>query len=457
MTPVGVAVGPDGTRAYVVNSVSNTVSVIDTATNTVTGTIPVGALPVGVAVSPDGTRAYVTNQDANTVSIIDTASNSVIGTIAGFVQPGYPGVCGNGNALLAAGRTFHANNGGAIGCTMTGPGTGPVFSGGTMQITGAGVSSALPVFLGPGGGTVDTQANSATFSGIISGPGSLTKIGTGTLILSGDNSYSGATFVNQGTLRAGAAGTFSPDSAINVASGAVLDLASFDQTIGSLAGGGNVLLGAGVLTTGGDGSSTMFARGHVGDWWPDQDWWRHLHALRDNLDSSYSGPTSVGGGTLVVNGSIAASVVTVNPGAVLRGDGILGGLSLGGTLAPGNSIGTLHVFGNATFAAGSTYEVEINAAGQSDLLAVTGTVTLSGGEVVVLNAPGLLQRRHSLYHRHGRRRRERHLRRRDRQPAAARRGPVLPAEQRDADTGAQCSANRGAGHHAEPEGDRRRH
>ena len=64
---------------------------------------------------------------------------------------------------------------------MTGPGTGPVFSGGTMQITGAGVSSALPVFLGPGGGTVDTQANSATFSGIISGPGSLTKIGTGTL------------------------------------------------------------------------------------------------------------------------------------------------------------------------------------------------------------------------------------------------------------------------------------
>ena len=123
---------------------ATTVWVIDTATNSVIDTISVGALPVGVAVSPDGTRVYVTNQDANTVSVIDTASNSVIGTIAGFVQPGYPGVCGNGNALLAAGRTFHANNGGAIGCTMTGPGTGPVFSGGTMQITGAGVSSALP-------------------------------------------------------------------------------------------------------------------------------------------------------------------------------------------------------------------------------------------------------------------------------------------------------------------------
>ena len=59
--PVGVAVSPDGTRAYVTNLGDDTVSVIDTATNTVTATIPVGDDPVGVAVSPDGTRAYVTN------------------------------------------------------------------------------------------------------------------------------------------------------------------------------------------------------------------------------------------------------------------------------------------------------------------------------------------------------------------------------------------------------------
>ena len=44
---------------------------------------------------------------------------------------------------------------------------------------------------------------------------------------------------------------------MNVAGGAVLDLASFDQTIGSLAGGGNVLLGAAALTTGGDGTNTL--------------------------------------------------------------------------------------------------------------------------------------------------------------------------------------------------------
>ena len=58
------------------------VSVIDTATNTVGATIPVGLLPQPVAITPDGTRAYVSNLGDSTVSVIDTASNSVIATIS---------------------------------------------------------------------------------------------------------------------------------------------------------------------------------------------------------------------------------------------------------------------------------------------------------------------------------------------------------------------------------------
>ena len=46
--------------AYVTNGVSNNVSVIDTSTNTVLTSIPVGSYPLGVAITPDGTRAYVT-------------------------------------------------------------------------------------------------------------------------------------------------------------------------------------------------------------------------------------------------------------------------------------------------------------------------------------------------------------------------------------------------------------
>ena len=67
--------------AYVTNAGSDTVSVIDTATNTVTATIPVGSTPVRAAVTPDGTRAYVTNAGSDTVSVIDTATNTVTTTI----------------------------------------------------------------------------------------------------------------------------------------------------------------------------------------------------------------------------------------------------------------------------------------------------------------------------------------------------------------------------------------
>jgi len=55
----------------VTNPYSNTVSVIDTTTNAVVTTIPVGTYPHGVAVAPDGSHVYVANSNSNTVSIID--------------------------------------------------------------------------------------------------------------------------------------------------------------------------------------------------------------------------------------------------------------------------------------------------------------------------------------------------------------------------------------------------
>jgi YVTN family beta-propeller protein len=69
------------TVAYVTNPGNNTVSVIDTSTNTVTGTIAVGNGPEGVVFSPDGTRAYVANSSGDTVSVIDTATNTVVATM----------------------------------------------------------------------------------------------------------------------------------------------------------------------------------------------------------------------------------------------------------------------------------------------------------------------------------------------------------------------------------------
>jgi YVTN family beta-propeller protein len=83
-----VAVTPDGSKIYVADPFANTVSVIDTATNTVIGSpIPIpplnpiiGATPASVAVTPDGSKVYVVNANANNVSVIDTATNTVIGS-----------------------------------------------------------------------------------------------------------------------------------------------------------------------------------------------------------------------------------------------------------------------------------------------------------------------------------------------------------------------------------------
>lgn len=90
---------------------------------------------------------------------------------------------------------------------------------------------------------IDTGANTATWAGAITGGGFLTKQGTGVLTLtSAGNSYTGATDVAQGTLKAGAANTFSSASAHTVASGAVLDLAGYSQTVASLNNSGAVNL-----------------------------------------------------------------------------------------------------------------------------------------------------------------------------------------------------------------------
>ncbi|MGH6795069.1 MAG: YncE family protein [Methylocella sp.] len=82
--PIGVAVTPDGKHAYVTNQSNDSVSVIDTASNTVVAAVPVGGLPSGVAITPDGQHAYVTNTSSGNVSVIATASNTVVATVTGI-------------------------------------------------------------------------------------------------------------------------------------------------------------------------------------------------------------------------------------------------------------------------------------------------------------------------------------------------------------------------------------
>jgi YVTN family beta-propeller protein len=84
--PAAIDINPSGTFAYTANA-GGGVSVISTAINAVVATVSVGPSPQGVAVSPNGTFAYVANSLGNTVSVIDTATNTVTGTITVGTAP----------------------------------------------------------------------------------------------------------------------------------------------------------------------------------------------------------------------------------------------------------------------------------------------------------------------------------------------------------------------------------
>ena len=63
----------DGRHLYVVNDGSENLTVIDTGTNRVTATVPVGREPWSIAVDREGRRAYVTNATGNSVTVLRTA------------------------------------------------------------------------------------------------------------------------------------------------------------------------------------------------------------------------------------------------------------------------------------------------------------------------------------------------------------------------------------------------
>lgn len=87
-TPLDVAVSPFNDRVYVTNNGSSTVSVINTASNTVIATVPVAAGSItNLAVSPDNSKVYVVSQNTNTIQIISTSSLTVTGSIAVGTTP----------------------------------------------------------------------------------------------------------------------------------------------------------------------------------------------------------------------------------------------------------------------------------------------------------------------------------------------------------------------------------
>ncbi|MBV8588388.1 MAG: autotransporter-associated beta strand repeat-containing protein, partial [Verrucomicrobia bacterium] len=205
-------------------------------------------------------------------------------------------------------------------------GSGPLtFNGGTLEALNSLVSTK-PITLNTGGGTFLADANTmSTLTGSITGPGGWTTAGTGTLQLSGTNTYTGNTTVNAGTLQAGSLNAFSPSSAFFVNTGSVLDLNGFNNTVASLSGSGLVSNNAAstnaVLTVGTLNPSTTFSG-----------------ILQDGPVRTL-GLTITGSGTLILTGNntytgnTTISVGTLQLGNGGTSGGILGNVSNNGILS----------------------------------------------------------------------------------------------------------------------------
>ncbi|WP_426164975.1 autotransporter domain-containing protein [Sandarakinorhabdus sp. DWP1-3-1] len=230
--------------------------------------------------------------------------------------------------------------------------SGMIFTVGGYVIAGAPIllaGASAPINVGDG--SDDAAAMVATIQASLFGESGITKVGAGTLVLSGVNTHTGDTYVNEGRL-IGAVGSFGDGTIINNAA-LVIDQAAAATL-------GNVLDGTGSFTKRGAGTLTI-----VGE-------------------NGLSGPTVVETGSLIVNGSLAASPVTINGAALLGGTGTVGAIDAlaGSTIAPGEPIGTLNVTGTVNQRAGSTYAVQVTSTGQSDRILAGGDVTLASGAIL---------------------------------------------------------------------------
>ena len=256
-------------------------------------------------------------------------------------------------------------------------------SAGTIKFTGAGSLGAVNSSVAAYDGTIANAgilefAGTATqaLNGIISGAGSLKVSGAGQVLLSGNNTYSGGTTVSAGTATANTATSFGSGT-VTLSGTGVVDVGgqavanSFVVNGGTLQGGTinvtKVTGTAGTISANLNGTGA-FTKSGAG-------------TLILGGTNSYTGGTTVNGGTLLVSGTVGA--ITVASGGTLGGNGFVGNTSVssGGTIAAGASVGLLNV-ADLTLAAGSALTWQLNdstkIAGVGYDLIVASNLDLSG-------------------------------------------------------------------------------
>jgi outer membrane autotransporter protein len=389
----------------IIGSIANSSGIV-----TVDGSGSSWATNIQLSVGSSGTGA-LTISNGGQVSFL----NSLIGEMAGGV--GTVTVTGAGSALNA--------DPAAGGLTIGGSGTG------TLRILNGAQANDVLGIVGAGAGSVGSV--------VVDGSGSTwTNTAVANSLIVGDHGSGSLSISNGGVVNAGNAtigksaggsGAVTVDGANSIWTNTQLIIGAFGSGTLTISNGGLVTTtgggvsiagqagSTGVLNIGAAAGTTPVAPGTLSQTFvqfgPGAGTLNFNHTASGFVFSSpmsgsgtinqfagetiltadssaFSGPTNVTGGRLAVNGSLSGSVVTVSGGGVLGGIGSVGAIAAntGGIVAPGNSIGTLNVGGNVVFGSGSIYQVEVNAAGQSDKLVAGGTATIGGATVQVLAGAG---------------------------------------------------------------------
>jgi fibronectin-binding autotransporter adhesin len=314
-------------------------------------------------------------------------------------------------------------------------------SGGQIRSESGGYTFLRNLVLGEGGGSLDVGAWIQTFAGgTVSGPGLLTKWGTGTLVIDNSSaSWTGGTSIRTGTLQLGRGGSYGllPGTLANPSSVVVSSGATLKFYRGSNKSFFDIISGGGGVTVANSGTATvrlvsentytgpttissgtlMIGQGNAGD--PgsiassvvnnsgtlvfnrveDLSYGGAISGtgavtkqaagkLTLSGTHTYTGPTTISAGTLILNGTIGTSTVTATAGT-LGGNGLIKGpvtIQSGGRLSPGASFGVLTI-SNSLSLSGTTL-MEVSAlSGTNDLVRGLTAVTY-GGSLIVSNLAG---------------------------------------------------------------------
>lgn len=221
------------------------------------------------------------NIDGNTETIGSLAGSGSVKITTGNLRVGSNhlntsfsgGIVGSGKLVKLGGGTLTLeNNSGFAGTTRIASGVLGISSGtnlgngsSSLEMAGGTLLTTADMLLDRdieffSNSTIDTASGTElTLTGSLVGSGGLIKEGSGTLLLENSVDYAGDTTINNGVIRTIVSNILSDNSGIITATGSLLDMNNLSDTIGSLAGSGNVQLGAGTLRVGANDEDSSFS------------------------------------------------------------------------------------------------------------------------------------------------------------------------------------------------------